>query len=81
MSNFSDIIETLISTNNKLITGEISIEIAKQVATNTQVLINAAKISLEYSKFKGEKENIFLESEPIEITLLKIEQKNKECYK
>jgi hypothetical protein len=80
MKNFNDIIQSLISTNDKLIKGEIDIETAKVVAQNTQVLINAAKVTLDFAKFTGNKDDIFLGNEPIEITLKKIEIGNKKPY-
>ena len=50
MKNFNEILQTLISVNDKLINGEIDIEKAKVIGQNTQILINAAKVQLEYCK-------------------------------
>ena len=80
MKNFNDIIQTLIETNDKLVKGEIDIETAKVIAQNTQVLINAAKVTLDFAKFTGNKEDVFLGNDPIEVTLKKIEIGNKKPY-
>lgn len=80
MKNFQDVIQLLIETNEKLINKEIDIETAKAVAQNTQVIINAAKISLEFAKFTGVKEDVFLGNEPIEVTLLRIKKENDKPY-
>lgn len=50
MKNFNEILQTLISVNEKLISGEIDIEKAKVIGQNTQILINAAKVQLEFCK-------------------------------
>jgi hypothetical protein len=52
MKNYSEIIQQLIEINDKLIAGEIKLEVAKQVCTNVQVLINAAKLQLEVLKYQ-----------------------------
>ena len=81
MKNFNDVIQLLIETNEKLLNKEIDIETAKAIAQNTQVIINAAKVTLDYAKFTGDKINMFLDNEPIEVTLKKIEIENKKPYK
>lgn len=50
MKNFNDILQTLITVNDKLIDGTIDIEKAKVIGQNTQTLINAAKVQLDYCK-------------------------------
>ena len=81
MKNFNDVIQLLIETNEKLLNKEIDVETAKAIAQNTQVIINAAKVTLDYAKFTGDKINMFLDNEPIEVTLKKIEIENKKPYK
>lgn len=78
--NFQDIINTLIETNEKLLNRQIDIATARTVAQNAQVLINAAKVHLEYVKFIGDKHDSFFNTEPIDITLKKIELENKKPY-
>lgn len=80
MKNFNDIIQTLVETNEKLLKGEISVETAKAIANNTQVLINAAKVSLDFAKFANNTDDMFFSNEPIDITLKKIELENKKPY-
>lgn len=81
MKNFNDVVQLLIETNEKLLNKQIDIETAKAIAQNTQVIINAAKVTLDFAKFTGDKSNIFLDNEPIEVTLKKIELENKKPYK
>lgn len=50
MKNFNDILQTLITVNDLLINDKIDIEKAKVIGQNTQTLINAAKVQLEYCK-------------------------------
>ena len=80
MKNFNDVIQNLIETNEKLLKGEIEIEVAKAISQNTQVLINAAKVSIEIAKFTDKKFNYFLDNESIDDTLKKIELENKKPY-
>lgn len=65
MANFEEVVQTLIDTNNKLLKGEIKLEVARHIASSTQVLINAAR--LEFDIFKVTK-NIpkFLKEEEVE---------------
>ena len=72
MKNFNDILQMLITVNEKLINGEIDIEKAKVIGQNTQTLINAAKVQLDYCKqtkqtpaFLNEKKPIFEELKEI----------------
>ena len=65
MKNFNDILQTLITVNEQLIDGKIDIEKAKVIGQNTQILINAAKVQLEYAK-QTKQTPIFLnEKKPI----------------
>lgn len=50
MANFEDVIQQLITTNNKLIAGEIDLKTAQYVVNSTQVLINAARLQLDIFK-------------------------------
>jgi len=50
MKNFNDILQTLITVNEQLIDNKIDIEKAKVIGQNTQILINAAKVQLEYAR-------------------------------
>jgi hypothetical protein len=50
-NNFNDIIQTLIDTNEKLISGKIEVDRAKQICQNTQVLINAARLQFDVMKY------------------------------
>jgi hypothetical protein len=50
MKNFNDVIQQLIDTNEQLISGKIKLEVAKQIAINTQIIINAAKIYIDIGK-------------------------------
>ena len=62
MPDFKETIDLLIDTNKKLVAGEISVEKAKQVAVNTQVIINGAKVLLEYMRLYKE-DNPFFKTE------------------
>lgn len=53
MKTFNNVIEQLIDVNTRLIENKIDIETAKQVAQNTQVIINAAKVELDVIKHFG----------------------------
>lgn len=81
MKTYHDIIQQLVDTNDMLIADKISIDKAKQVAQNTQVLINAAKLQLEICKQLKLDTPAFLSVqsiiEPIDKTLKEIEDKKK----
>ena len=63
MKTFDNVIQDLITANDKLLEGKIEVKTAKAIASNTQVIINAAKVYLEYMKLAGKKENeFFIES-------------------
>jgi hypothetical protein len=72
---FLQVIQQLIEINDKLVKKEIDINIAKQVAVNTQVIINAAKVQIEYMKNNSIKDNVFFASDNV----LMIEKINKSC--
>ena len=59
MKNYEQVIQTLIETNEKLLNNEVSLEVAKQVAQNTQTIINGARLVLDVMKFQDKKENNF----------------------
>jgi len=63
MQTFFDVMDTLVDTNKKLINKEISLETAKQVAINTQVFLNGAKVMLEAMKLAGIKSSSFFFTE------------------
>lgn len=50
VKNYQDVIQLLIKTTDDLANDKISVEKARQVATNTQVLINAAKLHFDVCK-------------------------------
>lgn len=79
MKTYSEIIQQLADVNDKLINDKISIEKAKQVAQNTQVLINAARLQLDVCRMqKITDATFFTLVEPIEKTIQAIEEKRKE---
>jgi len=80
MKNFQNVIDLLIETNEKLLNKEIDIETAKAIAQNTQVIINAAKVTLEFAKFTNDTNNFFFGGESIDVTLKKIKIGNKKPY-
>lgn len=53
MEKLRDVIQTLIQVNSDLIDKKIDIETAKQVCNNTQVIINGAKVYVDYAKLLG----------------------------
>lgn len=82
MKSYKEIIQQLIEVNDKLISGEIDLNTAKQVCSNVQVLVNAAKLQLEVLKYqKKQNSEFFAEIEPIEKTINEIEENQKKPYK
>ena len=75
MKNFNDILQMLITVNEKLINGEIDIEKAKVIGQNTQTLINAAKVQLDYCKQTKQTPAFLNEKKPILEELKEIAQK------
>lgn len=74
MKNFNDILQMLITVNEKLINGEIDIEKAKVIGQNTQTLINAAKVQLDYCKQTKQTPAFLNEKKPILEELKEIAQ-------
>jgi len=74
----------VIDSNQKLLAGEMDIKSANQIAINTQVIINAAKVQLEVMRlFKIDKSDFFNEIkalESIDDTLKEIEERRKQPY-
>ena len=82
MKSYKEIIQQLIEVNDKLISGEIDLNTAKQVCSNVQVLVNAAKLQLEVLKYqKKQNSDFFAEIEPIDKTIKEIEENQKKPYK
>ena len=52
MKYFNEVVQQLVTANDQLISGESGMTIikAKQIAQNTQVIINAAKVMIDYGK-------------------------------
>lgn len=65
----------------KLSDGTIELSKAKQICQNTQVIINAAKVMLDFAKFSGNKDDIFLNHDGILQSLKEIETRNKKPIK
>lgn len=61
MKSYNDVIQTLIETNDKLSKGEIDIDKAKVIGQNTQILINAAKVQLDYAKQSNNDAKFFID--------------------
>jgi len=55
-TNFNQVIDTLAKANQDLIDGKITVDQAKVIGINTQVIINAAKVTLDLMKFQDKKE-------------------------
>lgn len=81
MKNLNDVIQTLIEVNDRLIANTITIDVAKQVATNTQVLINGARLQLDAAKFDNQKRQFIEERKPIFDELKEIAAKAVELNK
>lgn len=83
---FEEAIQQLIDINDKVIKDEISVEKAKAIAQNMQVVINAAKLQLDYMKqtkrngaaFFAMEETRVIES--IDDTLKEIEESRNKPY-
>lgn len=60
---FIEVIQQLIKVNDDLINKKIDLDTAKQIAQNTQVVINAAKVHIEFLKIsKGQDEDSFFKN-------------------
>lgn len=80
--NYSEIIDLLADANKKLISGEISIDVAKQIGINTQVLINGARLQFDVIKHSDEMNNGFFgKKETIDDVLKEIEENKNKPYK
>lgn len=75
MKNFNDVIQQLIDTNEQLIEGKIKLEVAKQIANNVQVIINAAKVYIEVGKMT--KTNISFFNDKIVMDMPRVTMKPK----
>ncbi len=65
MKNFNDVIQSLIKVNDQLASGIIDIEKAKVIGQNTQILINAAKVQLEYAKQSNRESKFFVNEDSV----------------
>ena len=75
MKNFNDILQTLITVNEQLIDNKIDIEKAKVIGQNTQILINAAKVQLEFAKQTKQTPTFLIEKKSTLDELKEIAQK------
>lgn len=79
--NYSEIIDQLADVNKQLLEGKISIEVAKQIGINTQVLINGARLQFDVIKHSGEMDNgFFKKSESIDDVMKEIEASQNKPY-
>jgi hypothetical protein len=60
MKTLFDVIQYLIRVNEKLEKGQIPINTAKAISINAQVIVNAAKLELEYAKISKRPSRLFL---------------------
>lgn len=67
MANFEDVIQQLIDTNNKLVSGKIELKVAQQISQNTQVLINAARLQLDIFKATNNVQSFISNNKSIKI--------------
>lgn len=65
MKNLNDVIQQLASINDKLLSGEVTIDIARQISANTQVIINGARLQLDAMKFDNQKRIFIEDKKPI----------------
>lgn len=85
---FIEVIQQLIKVNDDLLNKKIELDFAKQIAQNTQVIINAAKVQIEFLKISKNKDDAFFKNnllEPAEdindTPRVKIKVKTCECGK
>ena len=66
MKYFTEVIQQLVTANDQLIAGENNMTIikAKQIAQNTQVIINAAKVMADFGRFTKTQPEFLKEPEP-----------------
>ena len=80
--NYGEIIDQLAEANKKLMNGEISIEVARQVGNNTQVLINGARLQFEVVKHSDQLNgDFFKKQESIDDVMKEIEVSRSKPYK
>lgn len=60
MKTLFDVIQYLIRINEKLEKGQIGIPTAKAIGLNAQVIVNAAKLELEFAKFSKSPSKLFI---------------------
>jgi hypothetical protein len=83
---FEEAIQQLIDVNDMVLKDEISVEKARTIAQNMQVVINAAKLQLDYMKItKRKNSDFFLMSdvatpEEIKKSIAEIKEREKEPY-
>lgn len=84
---FEEAIQQLIDVNELVLKDEISVEKARTIAQNMQVVINAAKLQLDYMRItKRKNADFFLMSdiaapEEIKKSIKEIEEREKEPYR
>jgi restriction endonuclease Mrr len=78
MKNYNEVIQSLIDTNEKLIAGEITPIVARQVANNVQVLINAARLQFEVMKYQ-KKETLPFFAQPEQMIIDRIKKSCSNC--
>lgn len=85
---FEEAIQQLIDVNDMVINDKISPEKARAIAQNMQVVINAAKLQIDYMKltkrnnaeFFKMSDHVDIKLEPIDETLKEIEENRKKPY-
>ena len=83
---FEEAIQQLIDVNDMVINNKISPEKARAIAQNMQVVINAAKLQIDYMKLTKKNNAEFFKMEdamklpPIDETLKEIEQNQSKPY-
>ena len=83
---FEEAIQQLIDVNDLVLQDKISVEKARTIAQNMQVVINAAKLQIDYMKITKKKDSDFFlmsdVSSPQEIkkSLSEIKEREKEPY-
>jgi aminopeptidase N len=81
MKNLNDVIQSLVDVNDKLLSGTITIDVAKQISANTQVIINGARLQLDAAKFDNQKRVFIEDKKPIFDELKEIAAKAVELNK
>ena len=60
MKTYKDVISLLIQATDDLYSGKIKPEVAKQICSNVQVIINAARLQLDICKAQNKLDDQFL---------------------